>query len=222
MTIYLRQSTASQEIPLGYFVDSTDGNTEETALTIANTDIKLWKTGATTLANKNSGGATHIANGLYYATLDATDTDTIGPLVIFVHVSGALAVRLPCVVLDEPVYDLLITGGTPATNLLDMFDGTGYAGGTAPLNVNVSQISADSTAADNAELWFDGTAIADSVPADGTRPTPAQALYMITQFLTEASVSSTTLTVKKVDGSTSLMTFTLNSATTPTSITRAT
>ncbi len=34
MTIKLKQSTASQEIPLGYFVDSTDGNTEKTALTI--------------------------------------------------------------------------------------------------------------------------------------------------------------------------------------------
>lgn len=116
MTIYLKQSTASQEVPLGYFVDSTDGNTEETGLTIANTDIKLWKTGATTLANKNSGGATHISNGIYYAVLDATDTDTLGPLVIFVHVAGALTVRLECVVLAANVYDSLIGGG----DLLDV------------------------------------------------------------------------------------------------------
>lgn len=116
MTIYLKQSTASQEVPLGYFVDSTDGNTEETGLTIANTDIKLWKTGATTLANKNSGGATHISNGIYYAVLDATDTDTLGPLVIFVHVTGALTVRLECVVLAANVYDSLIGGG----DLLDV------------------------------------------------------------------------------------------------------
>jgi hypothetical protein len=236
MTIYLKQSTASQEVPLGYFVDSTDGNTEETALTIANTDIKIWKTGATTLANKNSGGATHISNGIYYAVLDATDTNTLGSLVIYVHVAGALSVKLECLVLAANVYDSLIGGGdylevdtvaissdtTAADNAELMFDGTGYAGGTTKLGVDIVSISADTTAADNAELWFDGTAIADSVPADGTRPTPAQALYMITQFLTEASVSSTTLTVKKVDGSTSLMTFTLNSATTPTSITRTT
>ena len=112
MPLYLRQSTASQEVPLGYFVDSTDGNTEETALSIANTDIKIWKTGATTLANKNSGGATHISNGVYYAVLDATDTDTIGSLVIFVHVSGALSVRIECVVLDEAIYDQMF--GTTA------------------------------------------------------------------------------------------------------------
>jgi hypothetical protein len=108
MTIRLKQSTASQEIPLGYFVDSLDGNTEETGLTIANTDIKLWKMGATSLANKNSGGATHMANGIYYAVLDATDTNTLGALVVFVHVSGALAVKVECEVLAANVYDSLI------------------------------------------------------------------------------------------------------------------
>jgi hypothetical protein len=107
--IYLRQNTASQEIPLGYFLDSTNGDTEETGLTIANTDIKIWKAGATTLANKNSGGATHISNGVYYAILDATDSNTLGSLVIFIHVAGALTVRLECVVLNAKVYDSLIT-----------------------------------------------------------------------------------------------------------------
>src|SRR5574343_692979 len=106
MTIKLKQSTASQEIPLGYFVDSTDGNTEKTALTIANTDIKLWKTGATTLADKNSGGATHIAGGIYYAVLDATDTDTLGPMVVYCHVSGALPVRVECDVVAADAWDL--------------------------------------------------------------------------------------------------------------------
>src|SRR4051794_33487215 len=73
MGIALKLSTGSQEIPLGHFVDDTDGKTAETALTINNTDIRLWKNGATTLANKNSGGATHISGGIYYAALDATD-----------------------------------------------------------------------------------------------------------------------------------------------------
>lgn len=125
MTIRLKQNTASQEVPLGYFLDSTDGNTEETGLTIANTDIKLWKNGATTLANKNSGGATHISNGIYYAVLDATDTNTLGPLVIFVHVTGALPVRLECEVLAANVYDSLVGGG----DLLQV--DTTQVGGTA-------------------------------------------------------------------------------------------
>lgn len=112
---YLRQSTASQEVILGPFLDDTDGKTSETALSIANTDIKVWKTGGTTESSKNSGGATHIASGRYYAVLDATDTNTIGPLEINVHVSGALPVKLRCCVLDEAVYDVLFGTTAPST-----------------------------------------------------------------------------------------------------------
>jgi hypothetical protein len=42
------------------------------------------------------------------------------------------------------------------------------------------------------------------------------------QVLTEMSIAGTTTTVKKLDGSTTALTLTLNSATTPTSVTRAT
>lgn len=149
MPLFLRQSTASQEVPLGFFVDSTDGNTEETGLTIANTDIKIWKTGATTLANKNSGGATHITNGIYYAVFDATDTDIIGPIVIYCHPAGALATRTEAIVLDEAVYDTLfgttalatttnITAGTitTVTNL------TTYTGNTVQTGDSFARIGA--------------------------------------------------------------------------------
>lgn len=155
--IYLRQSTASQEVPLGYFLDSTDGDTEMTALTIANTDIKLWKAGATALANKNSGGATHISNGIYYAVLDATDTDTLGSLVIFVHVAGALAIRLECVVLAANVYDSMIAASDNLQIDLVQAGGSAISQSGGLLNANVTQISGDSTAADNFETMLDGT-----------------------------------------------------------------
>jgi hypothetical protein len=106
----LKQSTASQEVLLGPFLDDTDGKTAETGLTIANTDIKVWKSGGTSEASKNSGGATHIAGGRYYAVLDATDTDTLGPLEINVHVSGALPVKLRCLVMGVNAYDALVAG----------------------------------------------------------------------------------------------------------------
>lgn len=107
--LIFRQSTASQEIPLGPFVDATDGFTAETGLTIANTDIKIWKSGAASSVNKNSGGATHDAQGVYIATLDATDTNTIGPMVITV---GSISstnrpIRVECEVLAPAIYDSL-------------------------------------------------------------------------------------------------------------------
>lgn len=108
--MWLRQSTAGQEILLGPFLDDTDGKTAETGLTIANTDIKIWKEGGTTESSKNSGGATHIASGRYYAVLDATDTNTLGKMEVNVAESGALPVRREFMVLPANVYDSLVLG----------------------------------------------------------------------------------------------------------------
>ena len=65
-------------------------------------------------------------------------------------------------------------------------------------------------------------ALTEAYAADGAAPTLTQAVMLILQHLSESSISSTTKTVKKLDGSTSAATFTLDDATTPTSITRAT
>lgn len=128
MSIPLKQSTASQEIYLGVFVDEVDGYTPETALTINNTDIKLGLNGGTTLTNKNSGGATHISGGIYSAVLDATDTATLGPIMIFVKVAGARFVLLECCVYPAVIYDSLFAG-------------------TDTLQVDVTQIAGSTTAA---------------------------------------------------------------------------
>lgn len=118
MLYFLRQSTASQEIPIGPFLDDTDGKTQETALSIANTDIKIWKTGATSEVSKNSGGATHMANGRYYMTLDATDTNTLGQMEINVHVTGALPCKVCVCILSATIYDDLFSTGTSISSRL--------------------------------------------------------------------------------------------------------
>lgn len=66
------------------------------------------------------------------------------------------------------------------------------------------------------------TAMTESYAADGATMTLAQAMYLVTQGLGEVSVSGTTLTVKKLDGSTTAATYTLSDATSPVSRTRAT
>lgn len=65
------------------------------------------------------------------------------------------------------------------------------------------------------------TQMSESYAADGVAPTLAQAQFAIQQFLQETNVSGTTLTVKQLDGSTTAMTFTLDDANNPTSLTRA-
>ena len=206
MAIALKQSTASQEIPLGYFVDSTDGNTEETALTIANTDIKIWKTGATTLANKNSGGATHISNGIYYAVLDATDTDTLGPLVVFVHVSGALAVRVECVVLAANNYDSAIaatdnlqvdaiqfagqtiTAGAGVTMPALVASTTNITAGTVTTATNVTTVNGFAAGAVTAAAIATGAIDADSLAADAGTEIAAAVLAAATADPIDANV----------------------------------
>ena len=68
-------------------------------------------------------------------------------------------------------------------------------------------------------LWT--TALTESYASDGAAATPAQLLYMIYCTVGEFSISDTTITGKKVDGSTTAMTWTINSASSPTSRTRA-
>lgn len=66
------------------------------------------------------------------------------------------------------------------------------------------------------------TALTEAYAADGAAPTLTQLLFLVQQHLSDVSISGTTKTVKKIDGTTTAATFTLDSATTPTSITRAT
>lgn len=103
---------------------------------------------------------------------------------------------------------------------LEQTDGT--AGRDFPWSINLfTTLTAAQVNAEVVDVMRTDT-LPDSYAADGAQPTIAQAILAINQFLTERSVSGTTVSMKKPDGSSVVMTFTLNSATTPTSITRAT
>lgn len=125
--LYLKQSTASQIVLLGPFVDDTDGTTAEDSLTIANTDILLSKSGGGMTA-KNSGGGTVDTNGWYTITLNATDTNTVGRLQISCKVAGALAVFMEMHVLEENIYDSLMAASAAAFDSNQRVDVASVAG----------------------------------------------------------------------------------------------
>lgn len=157
MPIYLKQSTASQAVLLGPFVDDTDGATAETGLTIANTDIRLSKAGGNMVA-KNSGGGTHDENGWYTITLDATDTNTVGTLQISCKVAGALAVWLTAHVFEESIYDALFgasAAGFDSNQRVDVGEWLGTAvttsATTAKPEVDAFSVSDNQAAADNVQ-----------------------------------------------------------------------
>ena len=108
MSQNLKQSTASQIVHFGPFM--TTAGAPATGLTIANTDVKLLKSGATAFVNKNSGGLTEIGQGVYYGTFDSTDSNTLGDLQAHINVSGAMPLRYDLQVLPANVYESLVTG----------------------------------------------------------------------------------------------------------------
>ena len=299
--MFLKQSTASQEVVIGPFLDEDDGKTAETGLTISNTDIRLSKAGAN-IVSKNSGGGTHDELGFYQITLDATDTNTVGELLIAVHESGALPVFKYCYVLEEAIYDALFAASASAFDSNARVDVVSIEGSDATDQINaacdaaivtygldhlVSASVAGSDVVDNSIIaklvskestadwddfvnttdslqalrdqtgsglsaipwnssWdaevqsevtdalnaydpptkaeMDGmwtTAQTESYASDGSTATPAQLLYMILCSVSEFSISGTTITGKKLDGSTTAMTWTINDASNPTSRTRA-
>jgi len=110
----LKQSTAAT-IKLGPFVDSTDGVTPETALTISQADIRLSKNGGAFAQSNNVAGATHDENGWYGVPLDTTDTATLGRLQVAVYESGALPCFAEFMVVPANVYDSLIAGSDVLT-----------------------------------------------------------------------------------------------------------
>lgn len=108
--MWLKQSTAA-EIALGPFVDSTDGFTAETGLTITQAEVRLKKTSADWAQKNEATSLVHEENGYYRCLLDATDTNTLGILEVAVNESGALPVWKSFEVVAANIFDSLIGGG---------------------------------------------------------------------------------------------------------------
>ena len=134
----LKQSTAAT-LKIGPFLDSTDGITAETGLTISQADVRLSKNGGN-IAQKNEASAcTHDELGYYDCDVDATDTATLGRLLLAVSESGACPVWHEYMVVTANIYDSLCS--------------------TEHFDVNVAEISDDSAAADNLESACDNYSV---------------------------------------------------------------
>lgn len=103
---WLKQSTAT-DVELGPFVDSTDGVTAETGLTISQADCQLIKNGGAAAQKNDATSATHLAGGHYKVPLNTTDTNTLGRLRLYVNESGAVPVWRDFMVVPSNVWDSL-------------------------------------------------------------------------------------------------------------------
>lgn len=172
----LKQSTAV-DILVGPMLDSTDGNTAETALTISQADVLLSKNGQALAQKTDATACAHDSGGMYNCELDATDTNTVGQLVVFIHESGALACRHEFQVIEEGIYDALFAAsaaGFDSNQRVNVGQWLSQAvtlsTGNKP-DVNVDEISDDSTAPANLELDYDGTGYNKANSTIGTTTT---------------------------------------------------
>lgn len=107
----------------------------------------------------------------------------------------------------------------------DAFKATGFA---TPTNVTdardaiIAEVNANEAKIDLVPVAVHQTQMTEGYSAVGTAPTLEECMFLILQHLGESSIVSTTKTVKKLDGSATAATFTLDDAADPTSITRAT
>lgn len=124
----LRQSTASQAVQIGPFVDTTGAVVS--GLTLANTDIRISKNGANIVA-KNSGGCTYDEVGMYTCTFDATDSDTSGRLQVMVNKTGALPVYHEFQVATQSIYDSCCATGAASQSFPTNFASLAITAGGA-------------------------------------------------------------------------------------------
>jgi hypothetical protein len=165
---FLKQST-SVDVGIGPFLDETDGKTAETALTITQPDIRLKKNGGAWAQKNAAQTLTHEEAGWYEVTLDATDTDTVGILIVAIHESGALPVWEVFHVLEEAIYDALIAASAAAFDANQDVTVGGFAANAitaaaiASDAITAAKIAADAiTAAKIATGAIDADAIADN------------------------------------------------------------
>lgn len=167
---YLKRSTTIN-IKLGPFLDRLDGYTEETGLTPA---VEISKNGGAFASRNSATAVAHDAEGWYTVELDATDTNTLGRLVVKAQDNSThLPVWQEYSVLMENVYNSLFSTGRLEVETVEIStnaQGRVWTYGSRGLTngVDIFSISGDSTAADNAELFFDNTGFNASNSTIGT------------------------------------------------------
>lgn len=174
---FLRQNTAVI-VTVGPFYDKTDGVTIETALTITNERITLTAdtdagSAPTNILDNVTGATSGTSNDLNYITgndagmmqleLAAADVNRVGRMKLSItDAANHVPVFENFFVLPQAIFDWLTGVIVPLPANVTQLLGTAWlTPGTAGTpDVNVKLISADATAADNAEAFFDGTGYA--------------------------------------------------------------
>lgn len=155
----------------------------------------------------------------------ATDTFTFSPettqavstqnyvLIPMQDQQTALAVDVQTIDGTPPDEYLINTAGLATQSSVDTVQ-TGVTGISTAIGTPAVTVSADIAAVMTTQMT-------ESYAADGVAPTPAQALFALTQYNQDRAIVGTDMKVKKLDGTTDAMTLGLDDATNPTTVSRS-
>jgi len=226
------KNTASQKFYV-FAYDSTT-NTPKTgdAANITAYVAKDW--GSATVLGDTTATEVDATNAKGYYVFDATQAETNADVLLVSAKSSTaniVVIGAPATIFTRP--PLFTTLSVDASGRVDVAKIAGTSQTARDLGASVllssgtgtGQVSLSSGLVRLSSTGLDDilrTALTESYNTDGSAATLTQLLYLIAQRLTEFSISGTTITVKKLDGTTTAATLTLDDATSPTSSTRAT
>lgn len=148
----LKQST-SVKIPMGPFVDATDGFTLETAIAFASTEANVIKQDGSAVVDVGANTwSSHLGGGYYNLTLTTSNTDTLGMLVVEAHDTAARPVRREFMVVPPNIYNSLVLGTDYQDVNVHEINGnaaSGFLSGTDHLVADLQKINGSASAADN-------------------------------------------------------------------------
>ena len=190
----------------------------------ANTDQLAGQTvtaGAGVTFPASVASPTNITAGVITTVTNLTNAATVGDLTAAMKtsVTTAATAATPIAASVTGAVGSVTAGVTVSTNS----DKTGYALSAAYDPAKTASQAGDAMSLIASYDFAKGTvAMTEGYATDGSTVTPSQMLYMLWSLMAEKNISGTTLTSKKLDGTTSSMTFTLSDAISPVSITRST
>lgn len=156
MLLFLRQSTATTFI-IGPFLDATDGKTAETALTVADIDVDLYKgitkSNLTITASGGSNDMAHVANGFYSLELTTSNTDTLGMGSVSANIAAALPTWRHFCVLPANVWDSFFSTDKLQIHVVEMTDGVISSGTMAADSIDASALASDALAEIADAVW---------------------------------------------------------------------
>lgn len=219
------KNVASQKFYVFAYDSTTNAPKTGDAANITAYVAKDW--GSATVLGDTSAAEVDATNAKGMYVFDATQGETNGDTLMVSaksSTSNIVVMGAPAVIFTFPTTGILAPATSGRTLVVDA---AGLADANAvkigPTGSGTAQTAGDVGIKTGFTLSATGSAaMTEGYPADGATGTLAQLMYLMLAFLQEKNVSGTTVTTKKLDGSTTAATYTLDSSSAPTTITRAT